>query len=94
MQVYLVVFHTGEWEGYHQLLLRIYNNLPAAEKYANQLRSKLDSIGRHSSGNNSASDNQNTRYDDAYLIEDNEDTAIGYNGAWITVSSPYQVYTQ
>lgn len=89
MKVFLVKFHTGEWDNYREVILRIYDNLLAAQEYANQLRAKLDSMGRHTEGNNSSSENQETRYDDVSLFEE---ASIDYSGAWITVSNPYPVY--
>jgi hypothetical protein len=85
MNCYIVNFVTGEYEDRYETVVKIFSNKEKAEECANAIRAKLDTIGRHARGNNSASDNKETRYNHAEI----DDRTIDYTGAWVNVDGPY-----
>lgn len=83
MICYIVFFCTGEYEDYKESVIKVFGSKENAEKFAQELRNKLDDLGCHSRGNNSCCESK-----DHYDIEF-EGNQIDYTGAWIAVSSPY-----
>ena len=84
MDCYTVTLITGESSDYTETVARVFSTKEKAEQFAIGLRERLDQIGRHRSGNNSASNNRETRYRTDILDGIN----IDYNGAWVSINGP------
>ena len=85
MNCYIVNFVTGEYEDRYETVVKIFSNKEKAEECANAIRAKLDTIGRHARGDNSALENEETRYSAPTL----DGYRIDYTGAWVSVDGPY-----
>jgi hypothetical protein len=89
MQIYIVYFITGEYGDKSEHILKVFANSDKANEYAEKVRSDLNCMGRHDdiNGDNSKSENINTRYD----MEEYEGCTIDYTGAYVLVSAPIDV---